>query len=181
MHANADLEKPEADSATGEPAQEAVIAQLEKELLATREDLRSTVEELETSNEELRSSNEESMSMNEELQSANEELEATTEELRSLNEELTTVNAQLREKVEQLERAHDDLANFFTSTKIATVFLDDRLRIKRYTPAAAELLGLERADVGRHIDSIGSKLLGLELEHEGRVFPVVPVPVFMRP
>jgi two-component system CheB/CheR fusion protein len=150
------------------PAQDAVIDQLEKELQATREDLRNTVEELETSNEELRSSNEESMSMNEELQSANEELEATTEELRSLNEELTTVNAQLREKVEQLEQAHDDLSNFFSSTKIATLFLDEALRIKRFTPAASEMLGIDLPDTGRRVADMARELLQNDLEQDAR-------------
>ncbi|HEX7025635.1 MAG TPA: chemotaxis protein CheB [Gammaproteobacteria bacterium] len=150
-----------------EPAgQESIIEQLEKELTATREDLRSTVEELERFNEELRIANEESMSMNEELQSANEELEATSEELRSLNEELTTVNAQLREKVDQLEQAHDDLHNFFASTKIATVFLDERLCIKRFTPASRELLGVDEADTGRYIGDIARELLQNGLERE---------------
>ncbi|ACY17737.1 chemotaxis protein CheB [Haliangium ochraceum] len=146
----------------------AVIEQLEKELQATQEDLRNTVEELETSNEELRSSNEESMSMNEELQSANEELEATTEELRSLNEELTTVNSQLREKVEQLEQTHDDLTNFFSSTKIATIFLDDRLCIKRFTPPASDLLGIDHGDVGRYVGDIARDLLQNQLAREAR-------------
>jgi PAS domain S-box-containing protein len=150
------------------PAEEAVIDQLERELQATREDLRNTVEELETSNEELRSSNEESMSMNEELQSANEELEATTEELRSLNEELTTINAQLRDKIEQLEQAHDDLHNFFSSTKVATVFLDERLCIKQFTPAARALLGIDHADTGRSIADIARELLQNDLEAEAK-------------
>lgn len=150
------------------PAQEAVIEQLEKELQATRADLRDTVEELETLNEELRASNEESMSMNEELQSANEELEATTEELRSLNEELTTVNAQLRDKVEQLEQAHDDLSNFFASTKIATVFLDERLCIKRFTPAAAELLRIDDTQQGRFVGDIARELLQSGLDDDAR-------------
>jgi PAS domain S-box-containing protein len=151
-----------------EPAQEGIIDDLEKELEATRQDLRNTVEELETSNEELRSSNEESMSMNEELQSANEELEATSEELRSLNEELMTVNAQLREKVEQLEQAHDDLQNFFSSTKIATLFLDDSLCVKRFTPAAQALLGIDHADTGRCAGDIARELLQNELVRDAR-------------
>lgn len=150
------------------PAHEAVIEELERELIATREDLRSTVEELESSNEELISSNEEATSMNEELQSANEELEATTEELRSLNEELTTVNVQLREKVEALEQAHDDLANFFEGTKIATLFLNERLRIKRFTPAAEELLRLTSQDEGRFVGDIARELLQNRLVEEAK-------------
>ncbi|MEX1025473.1 MAG: CheR family methyltransferase [Planctomycetota bacterium] len=143
-----------------------VVQQLERELEATREDLHSTVEELETSNEKLRSANEESMSMNEELQSANEELEATTEELRSLNEELTTVNGQLSEKIDLLLHAHDDLNNFFGSTQIATVFLDEHLAIKRFTPAAEKLLGLAHSDEGRSIVDFARELLQNDLEAE---------------
>ena len=150
------------------PGDRALIVQLERELDATRGDLRHTVEELETSTEELRSSNEEAMSMNEELQSSNEELEATTEELRSLNEELTTVNSQLREKVEQLEQAHDDLTNFFASTKIATLFLDDALRVKRITPAAAELLRIGDPDLGRPVGDIARDLLQHGLVEDAR-------------
>jgi two-component system CheB/CheR fusion protein len=146
--------------------QESLIEQLERELQATREDLRNTVEELESANEELRTSNEESMSMNEELQSANEELEAMTEELRSLNEELATINGQLKEKVEQLEHAHDDLSNFFASTKLATLFLDDALRIKRCTPAAEDLLLIGHDDLGRHIGDIARELLQMELKQD---------------
>lgn len=149
-----------------EKASDAIVAQLEKELTATREDLRNTVEELETSNEELRSSNEESMSMNEELQSANEELEATSEELRSLNEELTTLNVQLREKIQQVEHTHDDLSNFFISANVAVVFLDERLRIKRFTPAAAELLDLDAVDEGRHVSDFARDLFHGDLEAE---------------
>jgi PAS domain S-box-containing protein len=109
------------------------------------------------------------MSMNEELQSANEELEAMTEELRSLNEELATINGQLKEKVEQLEHAHDDLSNFFASTKLATLFLDDGLRIKRFTPAAEDLLMLDHDDLGRHIGDIARELLQMDLAQDVRV------------
>jgi two-component system, chemotaxis family, CheB/CheR fusion protein len=151
------------------PEQESLIEQLERELQATREDLRNTVEELESANEELRTSNEESMSMNEELQSANEELEAMTEELRSLNEELATINNQLKEKVAQLEHAHDDLSNFLASTKLATLFLDDGLRIKRFTPAAEDLLLIDHDDLGRHVGDIARELLQTDLAQDVRV------------
>lgn len=157
-----------APTSAGEPADDADLEALERELLATREDLRSTLEELETTSQELRSSNDEAVSMNEELQSANEELEATSEELRSLNEELTTVNSELRDKVDQLEQAHDDLNNFFDSTKIAIVFFDDRLCINRFTPAAAELLRIDQADLGRFVGDMARDLLQHELESEAR-------------
>jgi two-component system CheB/CheR fusion protein len=148
------------------PLQEAVIGQLDEELQATREDLQTTAKELENSIEELRSSSEESLSMNEELQAANEELEASTEELRSLNDELSTVNAQLREKIVLVEQTHDDLQNFFTSSRVATTFLDQRLRVKRFTPAAAEILRLDERDVGRFVGDIAHELLQHDLQRE---------------
>ena len=73
-------------------------------------------------------------SANEELQSLNEELETSKEELQSLNEELATVNTELQGKNEALISANDDIKNLFDSTKIATLFLDSRLCVKRFTP-----------------------------------------------
>jgi two-component system CheB/CheR fusion protein len=133
----------------GEAGGESALRQLEYELKATREDLQSTIEELESSNEELKASNEEVMSMNEELQSANEELESSKEELQSLNEELSTVNNQLQEKVLELEKAGNDMANLLNCSDIATVFLDSALRIKLFTPPATKLFNLLASDFGR--------------------------------
>ena len=134
--------------------EENLVQQLEAELVDTREDLQNTIEELETSNEELKASNEEMMSMNEELQSSNEELETSKEELQSMNEEINTVNAELREKVQDLERANDDIANLMNSTEVATVFLDNSMAIRRFTPAAKKLFNLIPSDVGRPIGDL---------------------------
>ncbi|MEQ8232460.1 MAG: chemotaxis protein CheB [Gammaproteobacteria bacterium] len=126
-----------------------VLGQLEHELSATRAELRATLHDLEASNEELQSAREHATAMREELQSSNEELEASAEELRSLNEELVRVNQDLREKISQVEDTHNDLENFFASTKLATLFLDDELRVKRSTPAASVMLVLQADDIGR--------------------------------
>ena len=128
--------------------------QLEVELKSVSEELHSTIEEMESSNEELKTSNEEIMSVNEELQSVNEELETSKEELQSLNEELTTVNGQLQEKVNELKQATDDLMNLMSSTEIATIFLDQQLNIKRFTPPTKALLNLLSTDIGRPLKDI---------------------------
>jgi two-component system CheB/CheR fusion protein len=138
-------------------AEDTLVRHLEMELGSTREELQGTIEELESSNEQLKASNEEIMSMNEELQSANEELETSKEELQSLNEELNTVNAQLNEKVNELESTNNDLANLFTSTDTATLFLDRNFCIKRYTPSTTKLLSLITTDIGRPITDISEK------------------------
>lgn len=147
----------EANAAPPAPADQARVGVLEKKLRDAEEDLQINLEELESANEELQASNEEMMSVNEELQSANEELETSKEELQAVNEELSTVNNQLKDKVEQLADLNDDLANFVSSTGIATLLLDPKHRIGRFTPAAKRLFNLIETDLGRPIGDIRQK------------------------
>ena len=140
-----------------------LIRRLEAELRSTKDHLQATLEELESSNEELVSSNEELLSINEELQSANEELQTSKEELQSVNEELETVNTELKKKIEELDRAHNDLQNLFESTQIATIFVDRELLIKRFTPAATEVFRLIDGDLGRPITDIVPRFGGDDL------------------
>ena len=140
-----------------------LVSQLEHELHYTRESLQTTIEELETSNEELRASNEELQSVAEEMRSTTEELETSREELQSTNEELSTVNQELRNKIEELARTNSDLENLISSTDVGTLFLDAGLRLKRYTPAAAEVFNLIAADRGRPFDHISHKLTEKQL------------------
>ncbi len=79
-------------------AGEAMVEELEKELIFTKQQLHNTIEQMETSVEELKSTNEELQSTNEELQSTNEESLTTKEEMQSLNEELMTINMQYQAK-----------------------------------------------------------------------------------
>jgi len=135
-----------------------VLAQLEAELQRKREQLQETIENAEVSTEELRASNEELQAINEELRSANEELETSKEELQSVNEELVTVNYELKVKVEETGKANDDLNNLIASTDIATIFVDSGLRIKRFTPRAADLFSIIASDIGRSLLDLTHKL-----------------------
>ena len=139
------------------------VQRLEMELRITRDRLQATIEELESTNEELKSSNEEYQSINEELQSANEEMETSKEELQSVNEELHTVNGELAHRVQELGRANSDLKNLLESTQIATVFLDNDLRIRSFTPAATDVFHLLDTDVGRPLDHVVSRVSYPEL------------------
>jgi two-component system CheB/CheR fusion protein len=144
------------------------VQRLEAELRVTRERLQATIEELESTNEELKSSNEEYQSLNEELQSANEELETSKEELQSVNEELTTVNGELAHRVQELGRSNSDLKNLLESTQIATIFLDNELRVMNYTPAVTEIFHLVETDIGRPIAHIKSRMAYDDLQDDAR-------------
>jgi PAS domain S-box-containing protein len=150
--------------------EETAVQQLEHELSATREDLQSNIEQLKSLNEELQSSNEE-------LQAANEELETSREELQSLNEELITVNAQLQTKMEEQEGLNNDLNNFLASTSIPTIFLDQRFRVKRFTPAMSRLIKLIPSDIGRPIVDMSRENLGPDLiaDAEAVLANLIPV------
>jgi len=143
------------------PADERIMT-LRQELRAKEEYLQTTNEELETSNEELKSSNEEMQSVNEELQSTNEELETSKEELQSVNDELATVNSELQTKVADLSRANNDMNNLLAGTGIATIFVDHKLHILRFTPAATQIINLILSDVGRPVRHIVSNLVGYD-------------------
>ena len=126
--------------------------QLEEDLRETRINLQAAVEGLETANEELQSSNEELLSSNEELQSSNEELQ-------SLNEELHTLNTEHQLRIKELIDLNDDLNNYFSTTDIGQVFLDNDLRIRKFSPSAHNIINLMDADAGRPIDHISTNIL----------------------
>ena len=129
-----------------------------QQLEFTKQRLQRTIEELQTSNEEEKSTNEELQSTNEELQSTNEEMETAKEELQSLNEELENINSELQSKLDELAATNDDLRNLLNSTEVATIFLDNELRIKRFTAEAKRVSNLIASDAGRPLSDIVSKL-----------------------
>ncbi len=137
---------------------DARLAELEKELLYTKQRLQNTIEEMNSSLEELKSTNEELQSANEELQSTNEESMTNKEEMQSLNEELMTINLQFQTKTEELTNSNNDMKNLLDSTEIATIFLDNNLNIRNFTPQVTQIFNLIRADVGRSITHIASNL-----------------------
>ncbi len=133
------------------PGQSGRVADLERELEATRAELQGMVRDLELSGEEQRAINEEALSVNEEYQSTNEEMVASKEELQSLNEELTAVNSQLQETLERQRTTSDDLQNVLYSTNVATLFLDLDGRIRFFTPAIRAMFAIIPSDVGRKL------------------------------
>ncbi|VWX55560.1 Protein-glutamate methylesterase [Burkholderiales bacterium 8X] len=146
------------DDAGRDAAHRQMMSRAENEIRHLKLNLQETLERSALSDEELRAANEELQAINEELRSATEELETSKEELQSMNEELTTVNYELRMKVEERGQINDDLQNLIASSEIATVFVDSRMRIKRFTPEASRWFNLIAADVGRSLLDITNRL-----------------------
>jgi two-component system, chemotaxis family, CheB/CheR fusion protein len=128
------------------------IGELEEDIQSLREDLQTAVEQRETSAEELQSANEELIASNEELQSGNEELE-------SINEELTTLNSEYLLKNDELLVANNDIDNFLRTSQIGTIFLDESLRIRRFTPLVAAEMNLLPQDTGRGLRDLSHPLI----------------------
>jgi two-component system CheB/CheR fusion protein len=125
------------------------IVQLEQELDATRKELENEIHDRKVAEDELRVINEDAMAVNEEFQATNEELETSKEELQSLNEELMALNSQLQDTADRYQVVANDLENILNSTLVATVFLDAKLNIRFFTPAAKSLFHVLESDVGR--------------------------------
>ena len=148
---------PPALAGSSPPEDSSRIRELEQELDATRKDLSATIRDLEIANEDLRAVNEEAQSINEEFQSTNEELETSKEELQALNEELTALNGQLQETLEHQRATAADLQNILNCSDVATVFLDNALNIRFFTPAAKSLFGVTSVDIGRPLADLAQR------------------------
>ncbi len=135
---------------------------------AVAEELKQCRDELHLTRGEMQSSQEELRSANEELQSINEELTTSKEEMQSMNEELQTVNYELQGKVDALSQASDDMKNLLNSTHIATLFLDERLKVRRFTNQTASIIKLIPSDAGRPITDLVTELQYPELADDVR-------------
>lgn len=123
------------------------LNELDKSLIECQRMYREVLEDLDTTSEELQSSNEE-------LMAANEELQSTNEELQSVNEELYTVNSEYQQKIIQLTDINNDLENLLTVTDFGVLFLDEDLRIRRYTEALTKFINIMEFDISRPFNDL---------------------------
>jgi two-component system CheB/CheR fusion protein len=103
--------------------------------------------------EAFRISNEELEASREELHALNEELKASNEQLNAANDDLNEANAQLKDKIAELEMQ----SRVLSAGAVMTLFLDDRLCVRWFTPAISALFPLMRGDVGRRLTDISPK------------------------
>ncbi|MBD3314882.1 MAG: PAS domain-containing protein [Chitinivibrionales bacterium] len=144
-----------------EKAESRTIRALAAEIANTRHELQERTQPMHTSHEKF------SVTIDE-LRVTNEKLEISREEMQSLNEELNTANAEMSLRNKQISDATEDLQNFFSSTGIPALFLDESMAIRRFTPPAEKMMSLRETDIGRPVTDLAHKRFGPGLVSEVR-------------
>ena len=85
-----------------------------------------------------------------------------------IRDRLSTVNTELQIKVDELSSISDDMTNLFNSTEIATIFVDNKLNIRRFTEEATKIIKLIESDLGRPLSDIASIIKYPELTDDIR-------------
>lgn len=110
---------------------------LKKELEISEINLKETIQALEKSNQN--------------FQSYNEELQSTNEEYLSVNEDLQSINIEYQNSINELSQSNHYLDSLMESTQIGTLFLDHKLKIKKFTKPITNLLNITEKDVNRPV------------------------------
>lgn len=149
----------------------ALLRRLDAEVRQLRRQLHDVIEQADQAAGEMQVHGEEMQSTIEQLRAAVAELEANRDELRCEGQALQLDKLALQRRVEQADKAHDDLANLVASSGVATIFLDRAMRILRYTPRIADFFNVRPGDIGRPLLHITNRLDCPQLAEEAaRVF-----------
>ena len=89
-------------------------------------------------------------------------LAALEQRLAATTAELDSATAAWKASAQAHSRAQRDLELLSAGTGLGAVFVDHRLRLLRFTPAAAAILHLVQSDVGRPVGRIASNLSGYD-------------------
>lgn len=76
---------------------------------------------------------------------------------------MQTVNAEYQEKIAELISLNNDIENLLRTTGVGTLFVDEGLRIRKFTDAALRLLNVMPQDIGRPLEHIAAKVPGVDL------------------
>lgn len=143
-----------------------LVEQLDDELRQTRHKLLETMDQAEQSGAVLRTMVEELKTSVEELRSTNTQLDTALEKSTGATLTLEAANADLTQRLERLAKSHDDLNNLIASSDVATLFLDRKMRIQRYTPGITDMFNVIPADIGRLLLHITSRLENVHLAED---------------
>lgn len=139
----------------GEAAQ-ADAARLQQELTAMRGYLESVLLQQEAASEELQGVSEEVRSAQDELGILQDALVAAQQELQQSQGQLSALSGELSRRERDLVRLHDDVGNLLSEVPLPVVLLGSDLRVRRFTPLAAQLLPLGPTDGGRSLRELAA-------------------------
>ncbi len=114
--------------------------------------------EIQSLREEIQFLQKELKASRQEQQFVNQEMLISKEEMQSMNEEILTVNTELQSKLDALQWINNDMQNLLNSTEIATVFLNNKLHLRRFTVHAKHIFRLLPQDEGRPLSDIVTDL-----------------------
>ena len=145
------------------------IQHVGRELDSVRKELDITLAERDNDREVISTLQEEYLSMREEFQSTSEELETSKEELQSTNEELTTLNNHLKKALDCQRSIADDLQNVLSASETATIFLDEKLSIKFFTPPVQKVVNIRSTDLGRPFRDLTLNITDSDIIHDAKL------------
>jgi PAS domain S-box-containing protein len=125
---------------------------------------RTAEDESGTWKEPVRASDQELDASREELMAVNEELKSTVDQLNLANEDLNRANAELQERLAELRMQSEVLS----SGEVMTLFLDEDLRVRWYTPSMTVLFPLRQGDVGRRITDFAERFVDQDFRRDVR-------------
>jgi two-component system CheB/CheR fusion protein len=136
----------EVPSASSDPFSASIAA---KEINALRNELELTKQSLKNALDEIQTSNDEQKTINEHLSATNVELQRNNEEFLALNRKLYTKNLEHTNKISELSDLNHDIDEMMNKTSLGVVFLDNELRISRFTDRATNTMHLRPTDMQR--------------------------------
>lgn len=122
------------------------------------EALQQARQEIQTLREEMRFLQDELKISQENRKCADQDMLISREEMQSMNEEILTVNTELQAKLDALQWINNDMQNLLNSTEIATVFLTNKLHLRRFTDHTTQIFRLRPQDLGRPLSDISTDL-----------------------
>jgi len=126
-----------------------------RDLAATREYLEGLSEQHDAANRLIEAARERLQASHDRLELENSDLTSANAGFRPRNEGLESVNDSLQTRIAELSRANDDFVNLLDSVQMAIVILGPDARIRRFTPAAGEMLDLGSDCIGRTMAELG--------------------------
>ncbi|MEL7297100.1 MAG: PAS domain S-box protein, partial [Pseudomonadota bacterium] len=75
-----------------------------------------------------------------------------------------TVNSEYQAKITELNQLSIDEEHLFSNTGVGVIFVDKNLRIRKFTPAAAELFNLLAQDLGRPFEHLTHEFVDVDFQ-----------------